>query len=123
MYYCKDCGEEFDFVEVVFETHGLDTPPYERIKRCPYCHGSNYEEKKNTHCSFCGSKLRNAGEYCSRRCEKAGEIYFARQTENRRKFASSPIAAAVREVAEYNRIHKTKYSYGQYFALKESKKI
>ncbi len=123
MYRCTDCGSEFEYVEVVFETHGLSTPPYERIKRCPNCHSRNYEEKRNTHCRFCGSKLRGEGDYCSVRCEKAGKAYFALQRENRKKFSSSPIAVAVREVTEYNRVHSTKYSYGQYFALKEAGKI
>jgi predicted nucleic acid-binding Zn ribbon protein len=123
MYHCTDCGFEFEFVEVVFETHGLDTPPYERIKRCPSCKSRAYEEVKNTHCRFCGSKLRETGEYCSESCEKSGREYFARERENRAKFASSPISAAVREVAAYNKKNATKYSYGQYFALKEAGKI
>lgn len=123
MYRCTDCKMEFDFVEVVFETHGLSTPPYERIKRCPFCKSSDFEEIKNMHCRFCGSKLRHAGDYCSERCKKAGEKYFAAERENRRIFENSPIAAAVREVAEYNRTHGTKYSYGKYFALKGENKL
>ena len=118
MYRCTDCNAEFEFVEVVFETHGLSTPPYERIKRCPACHSRESTEIKGMHCRFCGSKLRVEGEYCSDRCERAGKAYFAAQSKNREQFISSPIAAAVREVAEYNRLHKTKYSYGQYFALR-----
>ncbi len=123
MYHCTDCNTEFEFVEVVFETHGLDTPPYERIKRCPSCKSRAFEEIKNTHCRFCGSKLRDAGKYCSARCEMAGKEYLARERSNRAKFAASPVAAAVREIAAYNRLHNTKYSYGQYFALKEAGKI
>lgn len=123
MYRCTDCKGNFEFVEVVFETHGLSTPPYERIKRCPYCHSREYEELRDMHCRFCGSKLRQEGEYCSERCEQAGRRYFAAQRESRRVFASSPVAVAVREVAQYNRAHGTKYSYGQYFALKEAGKL
>ena len=120
MYHCTDCGMEFEFVEVVFETHGLDTPPYERIKRCPFCRSRNFEEVKNAHCRVCGSKLREEGEYCSERCRRQGEEYFAREQKNRIKFTTSPIASAVREVSEYNRTHGAKYSYGQYFTLKEA---
>ena len=123
MYHCTDCNTEFEFVEVVFEAHGLSTPPYERIKRCPSCKSRSYEEVKNTHCRFCGSRLREEGEYCSDRCRKAGKVYLERERQNRIKFAASPVANAVREIAEYNRVHKTKYSYGQYFALKEAGKI
>lgn len=119
MYYCTDCGAEFEYVEIVFETHGLSTPPYERIKRCPFCHGTNYEEQQNTHCRFCGSKLKEQGEYCSDRCRKLGEKYFAEQAARKKFFENSPVVAAVREIEEYNRINGTKYSYGQYFALKE----
>lgn len=123
MYRCTDCAMEFEYVEVAFETHGLSTPPYERIKRCPFCRSTEYEEVKDPHCRFCGSRLRDTGEYCSDRCKKAGEKYFADQRKNRERFENSPIAAAVREVAEYNRLHSTKYSYGQYFVLKEAGKI
>lgn len=123
MYRCTDCAMEFEYVEVVFETHGLSTPPYERVKRCPFCRSAKYEEIKDPHCRFCGSRLRDTGEYCSDRCKKAGEKYFADQRRNRERFRNSPIAAAVREVTEYNRLHSTKYSYGQYFVLKEAGKL
>lgn len=123
MYHCTDCNMEFDFVEVVYETHGLSTPPYERIKRCPFCHSLRFEERRNMHCRFCGSKLRQEGDYCSDRCKKAGERYFAVEVQHRNMFKNSSVAAAVREVAEYNRTHGTKYSYGQYFTLKGENKI
>lgn len=117
MYRCTDCDMEFEFVEVVFETHGLSTPPYERIKRCPFCRSTRYEETQSRHCRFCGSRLRTEGEYCSDRCKSAGQRYFAYQRKHSEQFKSSPVATAVREVAEYNRLNGTKYSYGQYFSL------
>lgn len=123
MYYCTDCKNKFEFVEIVFETHGLSTPPFERIKRCPICHSTDYEEVKNTHCKFCGSKLRVSGEYCSDRCAKAGRYYFELEKRNREKFKNSAIASTVREIAEYNRLHGTKYSYGEYISLKDGGKI
>lgn len=123
MYRCTDCDMEFEFVEVVFETHGLSTPPYERIKRCPFCHSTEYKELREHHCRFCGARLREKGSYCSERCEKVGQKYFAAQRKNRELFKNSAVAAAVREVAEYNRLSGTKYSYGQYFALKEAGRL
>ncbi len=46
MYQCQYCGcvfdeDEFDFV---VETHGLDTPPYEKIAVCPMCGADDYTE-------------------------------------------------------------------------------
>lgn len=119
MYCCTDCKAEFEFAEIIFETHGLSVPPYERIRRCPVCHSTEFNEKENYHCNFCGAKLREKGKYCSEKCEKAGEIYYAEQEKRRAHFIGSPIASAVREVDEYNRKNGTKYSYGQYFMLKD----
>ena len=120
MYRCKDCKREFEFVKIVFETHGLDTPPYERLRLCPYCGSSEYEREENTHCRFCGKRLREPGEYCSKECEEAGIRYYKREQKNRELFKSSKIAQAVTEVADYNKTHGTKYSYGRYFCLKEA---
>ena len=120
MYRCTDCKGEFDFLKIVFGTHGLDTPPYEKLKLCPYCGSSEYERRENMHCKFCGRRLKEAGEYCSKECEKAGRRYYEREQENCRIFKSSPVAMAVMEVADYNRAHGTKYSYGKYFSLKEA---
>ena len=46
MYRCNKCDGGFaeDEVEIVTETHGLDTPPYEKIAVCPYCGSTNFEE-------------------------------------------------------------------------------
>lgn len=40
------CGCEFyeDELEVVYETHGLPTPPYEKFLVCPNCGYTDYEE-------------------------------------------------------------------------------
>ena len=123
MYCCTDCKKEFEYVEIVFETHGMETPPFERIKRCPFCHSTDILERESRHCKFCGSRLKENGEYCSSRCKKAGEIYYAAQQKRKTEFLGSPVAQAIREVEEYNKIHGTKYSYGQYFALKEADKL
>lgn len=122
MYRCQDCKAEFEYVEVVFERHGLDTPPYERIRLCPYCHSDHYEEIRNTHCRCCGSKLRVPGEYCSEDCRKAGEKLWERQRTREERRQASPLILAIKETEEYNKAHGTKLSYGQYVALKMTDK-
>lgn len=54
-YKCLDCGHIFEEGEqaVWYETHGLDTPPYEKWSGCPLCKGS-YE--KTIQCDICGSE-------------------------------------------------------------------
>lgn len=120
MYHCTDCSHEFEYCEVVFETHGLENPPYERRRRCPVCHSGNFVEIIEKRCRFCGCKTHREGDYCSELCRREGESYYKTQQENQQKFSSSPIAEAVREVAAYNTAHGTKYSYGKYFQLKEA---
>ena len=54
-YKCLECGHIFEEGEqaVLEETHGLDTPPYERWYVCPICNGS-YEE--TVRCAICGAE-------------------------------------------------------------------
>ncbi len=53
MYKCCSCGNLFEEGEqaVWEETHGLDTPPYEKFSGCPVCKG-DYEEVHQ--CKKCG---------------------------------------------------------------------
>ena len=53
MYRCCECGNLFEEGEqaVWEETHGLDTPPYEKWSGCPVCRG-DYEEVHQ--CKKCG---------------------------------------------------------------------
>lgn len=44
MYICESCEGEFEEAETVIETHGLDTPPYEKIAVCPYCGADDFKE-------------------------------------------------------------------------------
>ena len=119
MYKCTDCKKEFEFVEVVFERHALDAPPFERQKLCPFCHSGSYTLLPENHCKFCGSRLKGKADYCGESCRKAGEKYYREEELRKKRFAESPIARAIAEVAEYNRLHSTSLTYGQYFALKE----
>ena len=117
MYGCQDCKKEFEYVEVVFERHGLSTPPFERVKLCPFCHSANFSEIRVNHCGYCGSKLREEGEYCSSLCRKKG-MELRKKEERKREFLkNSLIAKAIAEVEEYNRANGTNYSYGQYYSL------
>lgn len=43
-YKCNNCGATFARPMRVIETHGLDTPPYERIKVCPCCQIPDFDE-------------------------------------------------------------------------------
>ena len=53
MYRCCECGHLFEEGEqaVWEETHGLDSPPYEKWSGCPVCKG-DYEEVNQ--CKECG---------------------------------------------------------------------
>ena len=53
MYKCCECGNLFEEGEqaVWEETHGLDSPPYEKWSGCPVCKGG-YEEVHQ--CEQCG---------------------------------------------------------------------
>ena len=51
MYECHRCGKHFEEPDIITETHGLDSPPYEKVAVCPYCHGW-FEEMYQ--CKVCG---------------------------------------------------------------------
>ena len=42
---------------------------------------------------------------------------WQREVKKRRNSLKSPLQMVVKECAEYNKAHGTKYSYGQYVAL------
>ena len=54
MYRCCECGNLFEEGEQAIweETHGLDSPPYEKFSGCPVCKG-DYEEVRQ--CKKCGN--------------------------------------------------------------------
>lgn len=52
MLICTECEALFEQAKVMYETHGLDSPPYEELLLCPCCGGSNIH---HTHrCDVCG---------------------------------------------------------------------
>lgn len=58
MYICLDCGELFEEPCKYVETHGLDSPPYEKYMGCPHCGGAYVE---TIQCDICGEWI--SGEY------------------------------------------------------------
>lgn len=43
MFRCLECGAKFKETLELTETHGLDTPPFEKRYVCPECRGSSYK--------------------------------------------------------------------------------
>lgn len=54
---CHECDRRFEEPDWVVERHGLDTPPYEKVAVCPYCHGY-FEEMYQ--CEICGEMFIDA---------------------------------------------------------------
>lgn len=51
---CLECFTIFDEPSIQIETHGLDTPPYEKHAVCPYCGGTWAELIR---CDGCGQPI------------------------------------------------------------------
>ena len=118
MFYCKDCGFEFEKPLKLFDKHNLETPPYEKLNVCPACKSTRIEERLITHCRCCGARLNgDIKDYCSEACKKNGEQLRNIESKRRKIQLESPLNMLVREVNEYNTRNNTKYSYGQYVAI------
>lgn len=52
MYKCYNCNNEFIEPTTVYETHGLDCPPYEEFGCCPHCRSDDFEKLEC--CEVCG---------------------------------------------------------------------
>ena len=118
MYYCTECGCEFEAAKSYTETHSLCSPPYEERRCCPFCGGASIHVKAVSYCRCCGAKLGSEEkEYCSPSCRKRGETMRRRELNRKRLIYSSPLFQTVREVDEYNKRNHTDYSYGQYVTL------
>ena len=118
MYYCPECGTEFEKPKKSYSSHNLSCPPYEKVYTCPNCLGENFFEKNTTYCRCCGSKLRRgAVEYCSESCKSKGKKLWNKEIKRRQERLTNPINRIVGELEIYNKINSTNYSYGQYIAL------
>lgn len=51
MLVCVSCGHLFEAPAYWEETHGLDTPPYEKRSGCPVCYSGYVEARR---CDSCG---------------------------------------------------------------------
>lgn len=118
MYYCPECGTNFEKPDKKYCKHNLSSPPYEKIYCCPKCNSESFFEKTTTHCRCCGAKLKKgAFEYCSDACKKKGEKLWIREIKRRNLLINNPINKIVHELEIYNKINGTNYSYGQYVTL------
>lgn len=107
MYFCESCGSFFD-----------------NNTTCPYCNSEDIRVADFTHCRCCGAKLQiGQREYCCETCEKKGKILWEKERRRRRLSLVSPLNLVLKEIANYNKEHNTKLSYGQYVALIKEKKI
>lgn len=123
MYYCKNCGGEFESPEKTYEKHGLSSPPFEPLYICPYCSSTEFREKTATHCRCCGAKLKKGDtEYCSISCRKKGEKLWERERLRLNLQQESPINKIIKELQGYNKLNGTNYSYGQYVSLMNCKR-
>ena len=59
-YVCNSCGEAFDDPEEWEDSHGLDSPPYEKIIVSPCCH-DGYSIA--TECADCGKDISIHNKY------------------------------------------------------------
>lgn len=53
VYICRDCKATFETPIQWQESHGLDSPPWERFSACPACLDLNFIEIKE-YCDLCG---------------------------------------------------------------------
>ena len=118
MYECQDCGHHFKFFVQDSEKHGLNTPPYEKYGKCPVCSSGYIREVKVAHCRYCGARL-PAGktDYCNEDCRTRGNELWKREAIRKNLRNTDPLVIMMKQTEEYNRIHGTNYSYGQFVAF------
>lgn len=105
MYFCENCGSSF-----------------EKNITCPFCNSNDIRVADFTHCRCCGARLiEGQKEYCSDECKKKGKILWERERRRKRLSLISPLNLVLKEIAEYNKQHNTKLSYGEYVALIKEK--
>ena len=118
MYYCSDCGVEFDEPQKITENHGLNEPPFEVYLACPKCGSKAFHLKNTTHCRCCGAKLsKGAVEFCSKECRDKSLKLRKEQIRLKLLRSNGIIARIVRENENYNNLCGTNYSYGQYVSI------
>lgn len=116
MYICTDCGRKFEKLDVIFERHYIDFPPFEGVAVCPFCKSTNVKEEKIKRCHYCGIRLVDKQDFCSKECREMGTHLWQIEQRRRRKNTTHPLNIMIREVEQYNREHGTCYTYGQYIS-------
>lgn len=123
MYKCKKCNYEFESPQKLREPNVFGNSPFEITLVCPNCKSTDYSEQKILYCHYCGARLKaHQTDYCDHVCKQKGEKLWKKELRRKKIIADSPLNQLVRETAKYNALHNTKYSYGQYVALIESKR-
>ena len=118
MYYCKDCGSEFEKADLI--NHINQNKPLSQSKEeaCPYCGSKKYYEKTTRHCKYCGALLpEGVFDYCNIDCRAMGKKLWEIEHRRRKLSRATPISVMIHEVDKYNKAHGTRYSYGQYVSL------
>ena len=118
MYYCKSCDNTFSSPEIITETHGLSSPPYERFAVCPYCSSSNFSKVPVKYCRCCGARLRyGVDDYCSETCKANAEKLRIEESKRKERIKYDPVSVIVKELENYNKEHNSNISYGEYMVL------
>lgn len=116
MYYCPDCGSEFEKPKKISKTNlNILTDVY---LACPECSSRVFHIKNSTHCRCCGAKLTDgAVDYCSAECRN--KIYKLHKEHLRIKLigTNKSLAGFVRQNEINNIRYGTNYSYGQFTNL------
>lgn len=123
MYRCQDCDYQFLYADSLVDRHNLENPPFEKIAVCPNCKGRNFSEIKKHYCKYCGRSLKkDVTEYCSDYCRKKGEKMWQEQAVRKNLYNQNSLVSITRELEEYNKKHKTNYTYGTFVSKVLSKK-
>lgn len=117
MYYCTDCGKEFENPKVRYERHGMGEAPFEEYLYCPHCSSDSIKEETLRYCRCCGRKLPDKRRwYCNNDCKTRGEKLWRIERERRRRLEGNSIIRISAKIEQYNKAHGTNYSYGFFVA-------
>ena len=123
MYICNNCKHEFSAPIKQIERHGLACPPYEIFYVCPACKSGNYQKLHSGYCLGCGAKLQNPdNDYCSEECKISSKKQRALELRRKKALCKSELYQRVQEIEAYNKVHGTRYSYGQYNSIIANRK-
>ena len=118
MYYCFDCNRKFEKPLIINERHGLSSPPFEKFSVCPFCESTDFKEISASYCRCCGARIsKTENDFCSNACKSRYEQLKRNENKRKKQLEESELYSLLREVEQYNKSHKTNFSYGQYVAV------